>query len=76
MDPENREFLVFRSRCYNAEAMTEPAIADAQAAIEIDPNHYAGYYCRAEALFFNGEPELALIDYYRCVKIRPDIKEH
>ncbi|KAH0571190.1 Tetratricopeptide repeat protein [Spironucleus salmonicida] len=66
----------FRSKCYTAASYTDQAIQDANTAIKFNKDSHEGYFCRAEAEFFKGEFELALVDYSVCQFKRSDIQEH
>lgn len=76
LDPECAEALLQRSKCYTLMGKTEQAIEDAAEVIDSRPDSVQGYFARAEALFFAGEFELALLDYYTCVEMRPEVDAH
>lgn len=55
--------------------MPKEAVADADAAIELDQEWCSSYYQKAEAYFSNGQFEQAIINYYKAYQKRPDIEK-
>ncbi|CAL6068551.1 Tetratricopeptide_repeat protein [Hexamita inflata] len=86
LNQDNPKPYMFRSQCYNALSQTEQAVNDANKSIELEnelkKNYFRntqkelclcdGYFTRAEAYFFAGRFEDALIDYHRCKRSRQD----
>lgn len=51
---QRRDVYLARSACYVAAGMPKEAVADADAAIELDQEWCSSYYQKAEAYFSNG----------------------
>ncbi|XP_053708345.1 outer dynein arm-docking complex subunit 4 [Synchiropus splendidus] len=71
----DRNCLVGRSKCYLKMGQHENALRDAEASLAGDPSYSEGLYQRAEALYYMGEFEYALLFYHKGRKLRPQIQE-
>ena len=72
-DPDllDKHCLVARSRCYIQIGQPDLALADANTSLKIDPLFLKGLYQKAEALYAQGDFEIALMFYHRGSLIRP-----
>lgn len=73
--PGEKECLVSRSRCHLLLGAINCALRDAEACLADQPTFHKGLYQKAEALYFKGEFELALMFYHRGHRIRPELQE-
>lgn len=73
--PENLSGYVARSKCHLSLGDTQAALKDAETTLEDDPNYYRGIYAKAEALYYMGDFEFALVFYHRGNKLRPEVPE-
>ncbi|KAJ3371213.1 Tetratricopeptide repeat protein 25 [Kappamyces sp. JEL0680] len=73
--PEDKHCLVARSRCYIQIGSPQSALRDANAALKDDAAYYKGIYLKAEALYAEGDFELALLYFHRGNKLRPELYE-
>lgn len=62
-----------RSKCYLLLGEPRSALADAEAALQLDPKHVQALLHKAEALYYCGEFELSLVHYHRGLRTRPDL---
>ncbi|MEQ1634949.1 MAG: tetratricopeptide repeat protein, partial [Planctomycetota bacterium] len=69
--PKNVALLHLRAVCKGKLGRHEEAIADASAAIELDPRHAGSYGERAYNLFQSGKVDQALADYDKSVELDP-----
>ncbi|XP_041371990.1 outer dynein arm-docking complex subunit 4-like [Gigantopelta aegis] len=67
--------LVARSKCHLQLGDTNTALKDAESSLANDNTYHKGVYQKAEALYYKGEFELALMFYHRGNKLRPELKE-
>ncbi|XP_067686623.1 outer dynein arm-docking complex subunit 4-like [Haliotis asinina] len=67
--------LVARSKCHLQLGDTKNALADAEASLEEDKTFHKGVYQKAEALYYKGDFEMALVFYHRGHKLRPELQE-
>ncbi|KAL2919314.1 hypothetical protein HK105_200957 [Polyrhizophydium stewartii] len=73
--PQDKHCLVCRSRCYIQIGSPRLALGDADASLSDDPTYFKGLYLKAEALYAQGDFELALMYYHRGNKLRPELNE-
>ncbi|CAJ1076196.1 tetratricopeptide repeat protein 25 [Xyrichtys novacula] len=73
--PDDKTCLVGRSKCYLKMGQFENALADAEASLQEDKTFFKGLYQKAEALYYMGEFEFALVFYHRGQKLRPLMQE-
>ncbi|CAG9097859.1 unnamed protein product [Plutella xylostella] len=71
--PEEKAAYVARSKCYLLLGEPRSALADAEAALQLDPKHVQALLHKAEALYYCGEFELSLVHYHRGLRTRPDL---
>ncbi|XP_046573347.1 LOW QUALITY PROTEIN: outer dynein arm-docking complex subunit 4-like [Haliotis rubra] len=67
--------LVARSKCHLQLGDTKNALADAEASLQEDKTFHKGVYQKAEALYYKGDFEMALVFYHRGHKLRPELQE-
>ncbi|XP_026233420.1 tetratricopeptide repeat protein 25 [Anabas testudineus] len=75
LKPGDKSGLVGRSRCYLKMGEPENALKDAEASLKEDKSFFEGLYQKAEALYYMGEFEFALVFYHRGKKLRPQVQE-
>ncbi|KAH0626920.1 hypothetical protein JD844_002217 [Phrynosoma platyrhinos] len=75
IQPEDRNCLVARSKCYLRLGDTENALKDAEDSLAADKEFTKGLYQKAEALYTMGDFEFALVFYHRGHKIRPELQK-
>lgn len=75
IQPEDRNCLVARSKCYLKLGDPQAALKDAEAALVEDKTFNKGLYQKAEALYSMGDFEYALMYYHRGHKLRPELDE-
>lgn len=71
----DRICLVSRSKCYIKLGDTNKALQDAEASLEDDKDYHRGMFQKAEALFNQGDFEMALVYYHRGNRLRPELQE-
>ncbi|CAH1107091.1 unnamed protein product [Psylliodes chrysocephalus] len=72
LNPNEKNALVARSKCYILLGQPKNALADAEFALQIDKNFIKAIYQKAEALYYLGDFELSLMFYHRGLHVRPD----
>ncbi|XP_054464136.1 outer dynein arm-docking complex subunit 4 [Anoplopoma fimbria] len=75
LKPDDKTCFVGRSKCYLKMGQSESALQDAEASLKEDKTFFEGLYQKAEALYYMGEFEFALVFYHRGQKLRPQIQE-
>ncbi|XP_040919079.1 outer dynein arm-docking complex subunit 4 [Toxotes jaculatrix] len=75
LKPGDKYCLVGRSKCYLKMGQPENALKDAEASLKEDNAFFEGLHQKAEALYYMGEFEFALVFYHRGQKLRPQIQE-
>ncbi|XP_041942598.1 outer dynein arm-docking complex subunit 4 isoform X1 [Alosa sapidissima] len=75
LQPDEKNCLVARSRCYVKMGDSENALRDAEASLKEDKEFFKGLYQKAEALYTMGDFEFALVFYHRGHKLRPELQE-
>nr|XP_046272370.1 outer dynein arm-docking complex subunit 4 [Scatophagus argus] len=75
LKPDDKTCFVGRSKCYLKLGQPGSALKDAEASLKEDETFFEGLYQKAEALYFMGEFEFALVFYHRGQKLRPQIQE-
>ncbi|KAL7378138.1 hypothetical protein ABVT39_009166 [Epinephelus coioides] len=75
LKPDDKNCFVGRSKCYLKMGQSENALKDAEASLKEDKSFFEGLYQKAEALYYMGEFEFALVFYHRGQKLRPQIQE-
>ncbi|XP_026180953.1 outer dynein arm-docking complex subunit 4 [Mastacembelus armatus] len=75
LKPDDKNCFVGRAKCYLKMGQPENALKDAEASLKKDKTFCEGLYQKAEALYYMGEFEFALVFYHRGQKIRPQIQE-
>jgi tetratricopeptide (TPR) repeat protein len=73
--PTDKHCLVARSRCYIQVGSAKEALADANQSLKEDPQYHRGIYLKAEALYAQGDFEMALLYFHRGNKLRPELSE-
>ncbi|XP_054908178.1 outer dynein arm-docking complex subunit 4 [Poeciliopsis prolifica] len=71
LNPKEKRSFVSRSKCYIQLGQLRNALIDAEASLAEDPFFPEGVYQKAEALYYIGEFEFALVFYRRGLKLRP-----
>ncbi|KAG7504724.1 tetratricopeptide repeat protein 25 [Solea senegalensis] len=71
LKPDEKSCYVGRSKCYLKMGQPENALRDAEASLKQDKTFFEGLYQKAEALYYMGEFEFALVFYHRGQKLRP-----
>eukprot|EP00049_Salpingoeca_infusionum_P018902 m.359245 g.359245 ORF g.359245 m.359245 type:complete len:550 (+) comp18489_c0_seq1:220-1869(+) len=64
-----------RSKCYLKLGNPAQALEDAESALAEDKTLIKGLFAKAEALYFKGDFEFALVFYHRGQQMRPDMKD-
>jgi len=67
--------LVRRSQCRLRMGNTKMALTDAETSLAEDKAYYKGVFQKAEALFNQGDFEMALVFYHRGNRNRPEMQE-
>ncbi|XP_038560615.1 tetratricopeptide repeat protein 25 [Micropterus salmoides] len=75
LKPDEKTCFIGRSKCYLKMGQPENALKDAEASLTQDKSFFEGLYQKAEALYYMGDLELALVFYHRGQKLRPQIQE-
>ncbi|KAK3577964.1 hypothetical protein CHS0354_020803 [Potamilus streckersoni] len=75
LQENDKNCLVSRSKCYLKLGDTENALQDAEAALTEDKTFHKGIYQKAQALYYMGDFEMALVNYHRGQKLRPELPE-
>ncbi|KAM4598220.1 outer dynein arm-docking complex subunit 4 [Polymixia lowei] len=75
LQPDDKNCLVARSKCYLKMGDSENALGDAEASLKEDKEFFKGLYQKAEALYTMGDFEFALVFYHRGHKLRPELQE-
>ncbi|KAM3863785.1 outer dynein arm-docking complex subunit 4 [Diretmus argenteus] len=75
LQPDDKNCLVARSKCYLKLGETENALRDAEASLKQDKEFFKGLFQKAEALYTMGDFEFALVFYHRGHKLRPELQE-
>ncbi|GAA6217988.1 tetratricopeptide repeat protein 25 isoform X1 [Lates japonicus] len=75
LKPGEKNCYVGRSKCYLKMGQAENALKDAESSLKGDKTFFEGLYQKAEALYYMGEFEFALVFYHRGQKLRPQIQE-
>ncbi|XP_014893327.1 outer dynein arm-docking complex subunit 4 [Poecilia latipinna] len=73
LSPKEKRCFVSRSKCYIQLGQFRNALIDAEASLAEDPLFPEGVYQKAEALYYMGEFEFALVFYRRGLKLRPQM---
>eukprot|EP00164_Ancoracysta_twista_P005465 GFYU01007492.1.p1 GENE.GFYU01007492.1~~GFYU01007492.1.p1 ORF type:complete len:582 (-),score=189.42 GFYU01007492.1:399-2144(-) len=71
--PKDKLVLLERSLCYLRLGDPDKSIKDADKTLEDDKKYWRGLYRKAEALYYSGNFEFALVQYHRGHHIRPDV---
>lgn len=71
--PEDKHCLIQRARCWILVGHSRNALKDADEALKDDPKYHKGIYIKAEALYVEGDFELALLYFHRGIKLRPEL---
>uniref|UniRef100_A0A673J9L8 Outer dynein arm-docking complex subunit 4 n=1 Tax=Sinocyclocheilus rhinocerous TaxID=307959 RepID=A0A673J9L8_9TELE len=75
LQPDDKNCLVARSRCYLKLGDAESALKDAETSLQDNKDFFKGLYQKAEALYTIGDFEFALVYYHRGNKLRPELQE-
>ncbi|KAJ3086050.1 Tetratricopeptide repeat protein 25 [Quaeritorhiza haematococci] len=75
MRPSEKNVLVSRSKCHLQLGDTNAALEDAKESLKEDPGFFKGVFQKAEALYAQGDFEMALVLYHRGNKLRPELDE-
>ncbi|XP_050406246.1 outer dynein arm-docking complex subunit 4 [Patella vulgata] len=71
----DKNCLVARSKCHLQLGDTTTALADAELSLDDDKSFHKGIFQKAEALYYQGDFEMALVFYHRGCKLRPELQE-
>ncbi|XP_064843448.1 outer dynein arm-docking complex subunit 4 isoform X2 [Oncorhynchus masou masou] len=69
LQPDDKNCLVARSKCYVKMGDSGNALRDAEASLKEDKEFFKGLYQKAEALYTMGDFEFALVFYHRGHKL-------
>ncbi|XP_036406300.1 tetratricopeptide repeat protein 25 [Megalops cyprinoides] len=75
LQPDDKNCLVARSKCYVKMGDSANALKDAEASLKEDKEFFKGLYQKAEALYTMGDFEFALVFFHRGLKLRPELQE-
>ncbi|KAL4657772.1 tetratricopeptide repeat protein 25 [Arapaima gigas] len=75
LQPNDKNSLVARSKCYVMLGDSQNALKDAEASLKEDKDFFKGLYQKAEALYTMGDFEFALVFYHRGHKLRPELQQ-
>ncbi|KAK2833164.1 hypothetical protein Q5P01_017053 [Channa striata] len=77
LKPDDRYCFVGRSKCFLKMGEPENALRDAETSLKGDKSFFEGLYQKAEALYYIGEFEFALVFYHRGQKLalRPQVED-
>ncbi|XP_029365136.1 outer dynein arm-docking complex subunit 4 [Echeneis naucrates] len=75
LKPGDKYGFVGRAKCFLKMGQSVNALKDAEASLREDNTFFEGLYQKAEALYYMGEFEFALVFYHRAQKLRPQIQE-
>lgn len=75
LQPNEKNTLVARSKCHLQLGDTSNALIDAEASLADDKTFHKGVYQKAQALYYQGDFEMALVFYHRGHKLRPELQE-
>ncbi|XP_048846916.1 outer dynein arm-docking complex subunit 4 isoform X1 [Brienomyrus brachyistius] len=75
LQPNDKNCLVARSKCYVKMGDSENALQDAEASLKDDKEFFKGLYQKAEALYALGDFEFALVFYHRGNRLRPGLQQ-
>ncbi|KXS11428.1 TPR-like protein [Gonapodya prolifera JEL478] len=70
--PGDKATLVARSRCFLQMGDSARALEDAEESLKDQPDFFKGIYHKAEALYAQGDFELALVYFHRGNRLRPE----
>ncbi|KAI8905150.1 hypothetical protein EDD86DRAFT_212326 [Gorgonomyces haynaldii] len=73
--PDDKHSLVCRGRCYIQIGNPQQALKDANECLKDKPDFFKGIYLKAEALYAQGDFEMALLFYHRGNRLRPELAE-
>ncbi|KAM6966353.1 outer dynein arm-docking complex subunit 4 [Tautogolabrus adspersus] len=73
--PDDKTCFVGRAKCFMKMGQFENALKDAEASLKEDETYFKGLYQKAEALYYMGKFEFALVFYHRGQKLRPLMQE-
>ncbi|TPX32526.1 hypothetical protein SmJEL517_g04369 [Synchytrium microbalum] len=73
--PGDKHVLVSRSKCHVQVGSPRSALEDADSALKEDGSFFKGVFMKAEALYAQGDFELALMHYHRGHALRPELAE-
>ncbi|XP_014249647.1 tetratricopeptide repeat protein 25-like [Cimex lectularius] len=74
LNPEDKQALVARSKCYLLLGEARKALQDAEAALSIDASFIKALFQKAEALYYLGNFEHSLMYFHRGLRLRPDME--
>lgn len=75
LKPGDKNGLVARSRCYLQLGDPHAALEDADHALREDGDFFKGVYQKAEALYAQGDFEMALVYFHRGQTLRPELDD-
>ncbi|XP_042576390.1 outer dynein arm-docking complex subunit 4-like isoform X2 [Cyprinus carpio] len=75
LQPDDKNCLVARSRCFLKHGDAESALKDAETSLKDNKDFFKGLYQKAEALYNMGDFEFALVYYHRGNKLRPELQD-
>nr|XP_018903410.1 PREDICTED: tetratricopeptide repeat protein 25 [Bemisia tabaci] len=75
LNPNDKQALAARSKCYLLLGEPKLALSDAETALSIDKNFIKAIFQKGEALYHLGNFEHSLMFYHRGLKIRPEMED-
>lgn len=75
LDDSNLLALALTSRDDRLEGRLDEAVADGERAVALAPNYALGYFLRGEALLFNGQPEAAITNIQKAIRLDPESED-
>lgn len=73
--PDDKHCLVSRSRCYIQIGTPQLGLQDAEKSLKNSPDFFKGIFQKGEALYAQGDFEMALLYYHRGNKLRPELSD-
>lgn len=72
LNPNEKNALVARSKCYILLGQPENGLKDAETALAVDKTFMKAVYQKAESLYYLGDFEHSLMYYHRGLRLRPE----
>ncbi|XP_067006824.1 outer dynein arm-docking complex subunit 4 isoform X1 [Anabrus simplex] len=74
LNPNDKNALVARSKCYLLLGEPQLSLQDAETALKVDKSFIRGIFQKAEALYHLGDFEHSLMYYHRGHRLRPELE--